>query len=135
MSEPAFSRDGRYLALSHPADGTVTVWDSSSLENLSTERLFSVRQRKLRLAFSPDGAEIAATGPEGWMVLWRWKDKDRDPTRIRAHGRVIFSLLYSADGTRLYTGGGGYLKAWDRTTNSRWQVGVSTTGVQLRSQN
>jgi WD40 repeat protein len=51
------------------------------------------------------------------IKLWRWSDHAADLINIQGHTGVCGALLFSHDGTRLYSGGlQGYLKSWDLGT-------------------
>ncbi len=107
----AFSVDGKTLA-SCSSDGTVTLWDASTLTHLATlggDRSFGGD----RISFSPDGTTLAATTWDGVELL---EVATRERTAILPVGSVT-SVKFSPDRTTLASGlGDGTVTLWDIAT-------------------
>jgi WD40 repeat protein len=130
----AFSPDGRLLARTGSARGTVELWDATTgrlartLDHVGTA---------WSLAFSPDGNRLALGSGLG---------VDAAPVRIcdvasgkilltlAGHQSYVYSLAFSPDGKRLATGGhDDKVKIWDLGTGREALVlknqGPSVSGV------
>jgi WD40 repeat protein len=65
------------------------------------------------MAFSPDGARLAAASWDGNVKLWSTKT-GREVRTLRGHGSVVNSVAFTGDG-RLVTGSlDGTVKVWSR---------------------
>ena len=68
------------------------------------------------VAFSPDGNRAASIDNNGLMIIWDLTN-GREITRVNAHTRQAFSLLWLPNTNRIITGSDdGYLRVWDGTT-------------------
>lgn len=77
------------------------------------------------LAFSPDGALIAAAGRRGVVQIW---DQAGRETRTLDAGEIIYRTAFSPDGRYLATAGAsGTVRLWDTTTGE--QVASLAAGV------
>ena len=95
----AFSADGRWLATGG-TDATSILWD---LTDPGPARRIPATSRGIpRSAFSPDGRWLAITADAGATVL---DAGTGDPVRTLAHQAGVYSVAFSADGTRIATGG------------------------------
>jgi len=113
LSRLAFSPNRHFLAIGH-SSGTVSIWDPVTLTLLRKKRLF---KRTAALAFSPDGHTLAAASTHGEIAFWDCSNDEADATVFRGHSAACGALLFSSDGSRLYSGDLlGYLKSWDVTT-------------------
>jgi len=107
----AFSPDGKRLAVQ--AGGAVHVLnasDGSKLRSFESSKTLQAR----RIAFRPDGQQLAGCGHPGLVVLW---DVATGKEVQRFLGRKdAFSVAFSADGSYLACGGGvrgdGELRLW-----------------------
>jgi WD40 repeat protein/uncharacterized caspase-like protein len=111
-----FSPDGRWLAL---ADGqNVRVWETAT----GTERQsFKVDKAAWlatqpefigALTFSPDGKFLTASAYGGPINVWE-VESGRATQKLEGHSNFAFNVAFSADGTRLVSGG---RTVWDLTT-------------------
>ena len=63
----AFSPDGRLLATTDSSAG-VHLWDAETGQLRTT--LKAGRERRMPVAFAPDGLTVAAGGGNGSVVIW-----------------------------------------------------------------
>jgi WD40 repeat protein len=113
----AFSRDGARLATAG-WDRSVKVWDVGPPPARGTRLLHDFRGHPWALAgvaFSPDGARLAV-GTLSGMVSVRDIATGEELFAFTAHTGDC-RLEYHPDGTRLVTGGGGWVKVWDAVTD------------------
>ena len=103
----AFAPVGECLAVGQAVDesgqGLVTLWDWVRRRRLGV--LDGHRGRVTALAFSPDGAQLAAAGSVGLVTLWDMAE-GREPTVLRVPERVagsVLALAFSPDGGSLAT--------------------------------
>ncbi len=100
---PAFSPDGRWLAM---PGSQVQVYDLAK-----QERLAVIPQGASMVAFSPDGARIAAAG---YDVVGVWSAETGDLVFLAGHTGGADSVAWSPDGRVLVTGGpDGRFRVWD----------------------
>lgn len=109
FSEIAFSPDGRRLAV--PAD-TLQVWDV-----VAAERVLDLDvngDTALAAAFSLDGSRLAVSGM-GTGMLRVYDAQSGDVIQeLTGHDSYIADMVFSADGTRLITGGNdAIVREWD----------------------
>jgi WD40 repeat protein len=113
--QTAFSPDGRTVAaITGPGFG---LWDVATHRQLGG--LFTVDPRTwtTALAISPDGRQIATSGPAGTgLELWDVATHRRIGATVRSQAaQGVESLAFSPDGKYLAVGGGGGgLSLWDR---------------------
>lgn len=102
------SRDGRWLATAG-SDATAILWDLTSQG--PSLRIQDTAAGIARGAFSPDGRTLAIESGDHATVL-----EAATGARVRdvVHGEAVLSVAFSADGTRLATGGSdGAAQVWD----------------------
>jgi eukaryotic-like serine/threonine-protein kinase len=112
----AFGPDKRTLgSVSH--DGTLKLWDLSTLQAPTTIRVPSTR---MCLAFSPDGRTVATGGQYFRVDLWdpaTGAHKGALEMQEGEHSEWAFSVSFSPDGKTLAVGGHqGMLKLWSMET-------------------
>ena len=106
----AFAPDGRRIASAH--NGNVRIWDPRTGEEL--RRIFARRGLlgNIALAFSPDGSILAASGPDGNVILWdaeRWTRRGVLPAAAAAN-----DAAFSPDGSTIATSANdGIVRLWD----------------------
>lgn len=110
----ALSADGRRLASAHYL-GHIDLWDAQSGRRL---RGFEGHgQSTLNLAFSPDGALLAAasTDRRGFhhvVCLWP-ADEGVERAELRGRGSGVTALVFSPDGRRVASGSLTHVTLWD----------------------
>lgn len=111
----AFSPDGTMLATVHGWDGQfwVRLWELPSHRKVGT--LEDEGHHIETLAFSSDGALLAAAGGDEAVRLWDVRSS-RLVARFEGHRARINSLSFSADGSMLASGGSGVVLVWDVAT-------------------
>nr|MDQ5835688.1 WD40 repeat domain-containing protein [Acidobacteriota bacterium] len=112
----SFSPDGRQLATT--VGNTVKLWDTATGAEV---RAFDVPSLPSRLiadsyvwsvAFSPDSRLLATTGSDTQLTLWD-ATTGRAVRSLAGHVNFTYEAAFSADGTRLLTGG---KTVWDIST-------------------
>jgi WD40 repeat protein len=125
----AFSADGKRLATA--VEGSATqVWDWRNKQSL-----MMISESANRLAFSPDGNQLAA-GYEQKIDLWSIPDSKQVFNLPTGPGGITDVLTYSPDGKFLINGGGiPSLTVWDTTTgkfvNNLPDVGGDSTSISF----
>jgi len=75
-----------------------------------------------RVAWSPDGSQLASCGDDGSVCLWQASD-GRLQASLQGHSGIVMSVAWSPDGTRLASGGGGSgsgeISIWDIQSGKR----------------
>jgi WD40 repeat protein len=128
-----FSTDGRWLAL---ADGqNVRVWETAT----GTERQSFKVDKPAWLAtqpefigaltFSPDGKFLTASAYGGPINVWE-VETGRATQKLEGHSNFAFGVAFSADGTRLVSGG---RTVWDLTTGRGLRTAQATEPFGLVS--
>ena len=118
------SSDGHEIRYWEVSTGTSVVWAGGAHS----------------LAFSPDGTEVLS----GHDTLRIWNTKTGEHEVLSGGGDVIFSVAFSADGTRAISGSGdGMVRLWDLRTRTfvQWtghtaavySVAFSPSGTQALS--
>jgi WD40 repeat protein len=109
----AVNRDGTTLAAATDVNqGTVIgLFDLKSGDRQGT--LAGHRERLVRLAFSPDGTELASGGGDRLVMLWDVATGERRAI-YEGHAAAVNALAFSPDGNTLWSGGNdGALISWD----------------------
>jgi WD40 repeat protein len=107
----AFAPDGLRLATTGGDDGTVVVWavGRGLARELGDEPVPTV----CCLAFSPDGATLAAGHRDATIVLWEVATGAKRAA-LRGHSGPVECLAFSPDGTTLASGSGDRsIRLWD----------------------
>ena len=126
--------DGKYMA-SASKDGTVKIWDSSTLQVIKTLQVVPDTTKyygygAFVVAYSPDGKFLAVVGADGRLIVFEttnWTVK----YQVNAHEKMILALAYSNDGKYIATGGEeSKAKVWDAATGKLVYELDSTKGNQ-----
>ena len=97
-----FSPDSRLLASVGSGDKDVKLWNLATCQEIAT---LSGRESGLHgLAFSPDGAFLAAGSRTGAVTVWSVRSA-RAVATLRAHEGTVWALAFSPDGSTLATVG------------------------------
>ena len=117
----AFSPDSQLIA-SGSKDDTVKVWSATTGDLLHT--LSGHTANVQSIAFRPDGAVLASAGGGGDETIRLWDPNTGDliHTIVRAHEESVWSVAFSRDGSRLFSGGQDRLVKW-WTADGRTLVG------------
>ncbi|MHC4622839.1 MAG: protein kinase domain-containing protein [Planctomycetota bacterium] len=121
----AFSPDGKRI-VSGSENGTITVWDTASGTEVMTlhgdETSVSAAgfRRVHAVTFSPNGEHIASASFTAGNTIRIWDAASgAEVKRLRGHRRVVTSLTFSPNGTRIVSGtSSGTLKVWDVATGA-----------------
>jgi WD40 repeat protein len=110
----AFRPDGQRLAAGC-FDGTVALWDTSTLPSRPTapqQVLIGPANRLMSVGFSGDGRYLASGSDQGLINLWNGQTFAQEVT-LRGGGGEIRSLSFSPDGALLAGGAYGPSIVWD----------------------
>ncbi len=110
-----FSADGQILA-SGDRDGLIQLWSTQTWQE--SEAPYSGHTKSiLDLAFSPDGKKLASISLDNRLIQWKINSTDTvKTTQVELIGGAT-ALAYSADNTRLITGGNDFqINIWDAET-------------------
>jgi eukaryotic-like serine/threonine-protein kinase len=103
---PAFSRDGRWMAVL--SNSQVTVWDTASQQVALT--LLGHTNWATSVSFSPDGHRLATTSYDRTVKVWDLQAEEMGPVIAAADEQVA----YAPDSRRLVTAGSsGTATIWD----------------------
>jgi RNA polymerase sigma factor (sigma-70 family) len=103
VGPPAFSPDGRLLALGH-AEGTVSIWElTTGSRRLSVAS--KTRSALTRLAFAPDSKVLAGVDYNKGRAIHLWDLHSGKELATRSgHSLDVVALGFSPDGRRLLSG-------------------------------
>ncbi len=101
--------DGSRVVTSSGADRTTRLWDSTpywsrELVGLPGPDLGLGSRPAGAVAFAPDSATLAATGPDGAISVWDLSEGEQTHT-LAGPGPMSFSLAFNSDGSELAAGG------------------------------
>jgi WD40 repeat protein len=127
----AFSPDGNVLACG-TEQGTLVLWDVATGTELRA--LATQEPRTFQVAFSPDGALLAAacSGQVGVVKVWKVATGELVFTARTVETRAAWSVAFSPDGKTLAAGlESGEVRLWEVATG--WQVAaLSGLGGRVR---
>jgi WD40 repeat protein/class 3 adenylate cyclase len=109
----AISRDGRTLAAATDVRQGVVIglFDPTSGERSTV--LAGHRERLLRLAFSPNGAQLASGADDGLVMVWDVTTGQRRAV-YEGHAAAVNDVVFGPDGKSLWSGGDdGAIFVWD----------------------
>jgi WD40 repeat protein/serine/threonine protein kinase len=118
VASVVFSPDGKRLA-SASSDKTVKVWDGQT-----GQEPLAFKERHGLVAFSPDGKRFAIDAKDRTVQVWDAHAR-KEVFTLKGHTAPIVSVIFSPDGRRLASAGGGAVqlepvpgevKMWDAQT-------------------
>ena len=127
----SFSPDGRLLATT--VGNNVRLWDTATGAEVRTFDVPSLPSRLLpdsyvwAAAFSPDARLLATTNSDTQITLWD-AATGRAVRSLAGHVNFTYEAAFSADGTRLLTGG---KTVWDVATGRGLRASAADTPAAL----
>jgi WD40 repeat protein len=97
LGEVLFGPNDQWL-VTNRADGSATLWNPDTGEEI--RRLYAPGHRSMRLALSPDFAELACGTNDGKILLWNLTNSE-PPKILAGHEKLVTALVYHPDGSRL----------------------------------
>ncbi|HEY2252577.1 MAG TPA: hypothetical protein VGH74_16000 [Planctomycetaceae bacterium] len=129
----AFSPDGKVLATGG-WDGSIKLCEFPGGKPI---RLFRASERPngiFGLAFSPDGAKLAATCDQGLVYLFDIETGNESIKNKVARGERTFGVAYAPDGRAFASAGGdGFVRMWESSTG-REVFNFNVPGPGVRDQ-
>jgi WD40 repeat protein len=119
-----FSPDGKALAFAYNSErvSRIELWNVASGDRLWRAEGAGARS----LAFSPDGAKLAASCASSVRV---WKTKTgAELTPRSGHEGPVDALRFSGDGTRIISGASGFVWVWEAATGKALRKFGGDTG-------
>ncbi len=101
MHSVAFSPNGRYL-IGGDENGVVRVWDMVN-QQLVTE-LEGHKAKINYIAFSRDNKQMGTASFDGTVRIWNMDNLNDAPIVLKDHNDWVWSIAFSADGTKLLAG-------------------------------
>jgi WD40 repeat protein len=135
------------------SSGEIALWEIGREKNTNFAKVIPWPGHPVRLAFSPDGATLVATGkveytltsPHSWrtwhgLTLWDWKQGGSLGRRqVDGAGWGLSCVAFSPDGNTLVAGGlDGWVYLWDGekpASQSRTQHGSTVHFVTFSADN
>jgi WD40 repeat protein len=103
VKSASFSHDGKLLVTAGD-DESAILWDVSDPKTpRSIHRWTGIKREASFAAFSPDDKRIAVAGQDTVLRLWSVAQPDAPPMALAGHGRALFDVQWSPDGSRLVT--------------------------------
>jgi WD40 repeat protein/serine/threonine protein kinase len=117
LGQAAFSPDGKWLATTGGADGTLKVWDVKTWE-CRTRPLPAHRGGAWGVAFSRDGKRLATGGVDAVVRIWDWNEgRPVQRLALHGHGDTVSSVAFDDTGLRVASGGTDrVVRIWDLPT-------------------
>ncbi|WP_165974842.1 protein kinase domain-containing protein [Nonomuraea deserti] len=128
-SHVAFSPDGKLLVTGSHA---LRLWNVATWRPIG-EPLMNRQIAGIRVAFSPDGAVLAATSDGGRARLWDVATRQELGPELASHTIALHSVAFSPDGKLLATGGIDGLWLWSPFTHRQLGPHLPTAGTTARA--
>jgi WD40 repeat protein len=113
ISDLAFSPDGRRLASTTTGESDVTIWDTTTAQDVLTLRH---TMPVGGVTFSPDGRQIASAGYDMTVRLWD-AATGRETRILHGHTHSVCGVAFTPDGRGLVSAGADQsIRTWDVAT-------------------
>jgi len=113
----AFDRQGRYVAVGHAEDGSISLWTATQATLVSRWKPHASTVRSLQ--FSEDGNLLVSSSDDGTVCLRQIHAPNATPIII-PHDQQVWSAILEPFGHRLLTLTGDHqLRFWDVATGKR----------------
>jgi WD40 repeat protein len=110
VSGLAFSRDGKRLAGPGP-DATLGIWNTQT--GALTLKFKASGGGTLSVAFSPDCRKLVTGSASQKIRVWDASNGRQLYVLEHAHEQAVHRVVFSRDGERMASAGGGSIKFWD----------------------
>jgi len=100
-----FARGGALFLTAGKTDNAISAWDTGSWRKIGVFRgiAWSDLRSVALISVSPDGETIAASGNEGFVLVWN-VDRPSNPVVLNTGAGGAYSLAFSPDGKTLAVG-------------------------------
>ena len=132
VNSVAFSPDDKWVVIAG-ADGRAKVW---SFPGEGGSSLTATSGEITDAAFSPDGNEIATTGPNSALAIWGARSGALLQT-LQGHTAPVRHVLWAGNDRLISNDGDGVVRAWTRDSGGHfgasgsWATGGPSLGIAL----
>jgi WD40 repeat protein len=110
FDRPAFTADGKQIAMATDDTKVVRIWDVASGNELHS---WQVDQPIFSFALSPDGKQVAAGFHDGTILHWDTSENDAPKRSLKGHTALVNTLRFAPDGQSLVSSShDGTIRVW-----------------------